>query len=47
MANLLANLIEKYVLELDIEHMSESERSALQEKDGELSKSSVENTKAA
>ncbi len=47
MANLLANLIEKYALELDIEHMSESERSALQEKDGELSKSSVENTKAA
>lgn len=47
LAELLANLIEKYALELDIEHISESQISTVQEKESSLPKSNVENIKAA
>ena len=47
LAELLADLIEKYALKLDIEHMSESQINTTQEKESSLPKSNVENIKAA
>ena len=47
MAELLADLIEKYALKLDIEHILESQINATQEKESCLPKSNVENIKAA
>ena len=47
LAELLADLIEKYALKLDIEHMSESQINTTQEKESSLPKANVENIKAA
>ena len=47
LAELLANLIEKYALKLDIEHISESQINTTQEKECSLPKSEVENIKVA
>ena len=47
LADILANLIEKYALKLDIEHMSELQINTAKEEEGNLPKTSVEIIKAA
>ena len=47
LAELLANLIEKYALKLDIEHISESQMNTTQEKESSLPKSDVEKIQVA
>ena len=47
LAELLANLIEKYALKLDMEYMSELQINTAKEKESSLPKTNVEITKAA